>query len=50
MRLRLDSAPYGALGAMTGDQAVMVKAGLTAIYLSGWHVAAGANLAGVREQ
>lgn len=36
-----------ALGAMTGGQAVqMVKAGLPAIYLSGWQVAADANLAG----
>ena len=36
-----------ALGALTGDQAVqMVKAGLKAIYLSGWQVAADANLAG----
>ena len=36
-----------ALGAMTGAQAVqMVKAGLKAIYLSGWQVAADANLAG----
>jgi len=36
-----------ALGAMTGNQAVqMVKAGLQAIYLSGWQVAADANLAG----
>ena len=34
-----------ALGAMTGGQAVqMVKAGLEAIYLSGWQVAADANL------
>jgi isocitrate lyase len=34
-----------ALGAMTGGQAVeMVKAGLKAIYLSGWQVAADANL------
>ncbi len=34
-----------ALGAMTGGQAVeMVKAGLAAIYLSGWQVAADANL------
>ncbi|HUE60253.1 MAG TPA: isocitrate lyase [Acidimicrobiales bacterium] len=34
-----------ALGAMTGGQAVeMVKAGLNAIYLSGWQVAADANL------
>jgi isocitrate lyase len=37
----------GALGAMTGGQAVeMVKAGLKAIYLSGWQVAADANSAG----
>jgi isocitrate lyase len=36
-----------ALGALTGGQAVeMVKAGLQAIYLSGWQVAADANLAG----
>src|SRR5881409_2339220 len=36
-----------ALGALTGGQAVqMVKAGLRAIYLSGWQVAADANLAG----
>src|ERR671914_928264 len=36
-----------ALGAMTGGQAVeMVKAGLEAVYLSGWQVAADANLAG----
>ena len=35
------------LGAMTGGQAVqMAKAGLQAIYLSGWQVAADANLAG----
>jgi isocitrate lyase len=35
-----------ALGAMTGGQAVqMVKAGLPAIYLSGWQVAGDANLA-----
>ena len=44
----LNSEGYvGALGAMTGAQAVqMVKAGLQAIYLSGWQVAADANLAG----
>jgi isocitrate lyase len=44
----LNVEPYiGALGAMTGGQAVqMVKAGLKAIYLSGWQVAADANLAG----
>ncbi|MFJ8043560.1 isocitrate lyase [Kitasatospora sp. NPDC096147] len=36
-----------ALGALTGGQAVqMVKAGLQAIYLSGWQVAADANQAG----
>src|SRR4051794_3074072 len=36
-----------ALGALSGGQAVqMVKAGLRAIYLSGWQVAADANLAG----
>lgn len=35
------------LGAMTGNQAVQqVRAGLEAIYLSGWQVAADANLAG----
>ena len=44
----LHKEPYvAALGAMTGGQAVqMVKAGLQAIYLSGWQVAADANLAG----
>jgi isocitrate lyase len=42
----LQSEDYiNALGAMTGGQAVeMVKAGLKAIYLSGWQVAADANL------
>ncbi|MCZ6795954.1 MAG: isocitrate lyase [Planctomycetota bacterium] len=36
-----------ALGAMTGNQAMqMVKAGLKAIYVSGWQVAADANIAG----
>ena len=36
-----------ALGALTGGQAVqMIRAGLQAIYLSGWQVAADANLAG----
>src|ERR671910_1043232 len=35
------------LGALTGNQAVQqIKAGLEAIYLSGWQVAADANLAG----
>jgi isocitrate lyase len=44
----LEEEPYvNALGAMTGNQAVQqVKAGLKAIYLSGWQVAADANLAG----
>ncbi|MBI1768403.1 MAG: isocitrate lyase [Bacteroidetes bacterium] len=37
----------GALGALTGNQAVQqVQAGLKAIYLSGWQVAADANLSG----
>lgn len=36
-----------ALGALTGNQAVQqAKAGLKAIYLSGWQVAADANLSG----
>jgi isocitrate lyase len=36
------------LGAMTGNQAIQqVQAGLDAIYLSGWQVAADANLAGM---
>jgi isocitrate lyase len=39
--------PVRALGASTGNQAVQqVKAGLQAVYLSGWQVAADANLAG----
>jgi isocitrate lyase len=44
----LTSEPYvQALGALTGGQAVqMVRAGLEAIYLSGWQVAADANSAG----
>jgi isocitrate lyase len=44
----LHSEPYvAALGALTGNQAIQqVKAGLKAIYLSGWQVAADANLAG----
>ena len=44
----LHSEEYvAALGALTGNQAVQqVKAGLKAIYLSGWQVAADANLAG----
>ncbi len=40
-----DEDYVNALGALTGGQAVeMVKAGLQAIYLSGWQVAADANL------
>jgi isocitrate lyase len=44
----LHTEPYvAALGALTGNQAVqMVRAGLKAIYLSGWQVAADANTAG----
>src|SRR5437773_4070966 len=44
----LHTEPYvAALGALTGNQAVQqVKAGLKAIYLSGWQVAADANMAG----
>jgi isocitrate lyase len=44
----LHEEPYvRALGALSGGQAVqMVKAGLKAIYLSGWQVAADGNLAG----
>ncbi len=39
--------PIRALGALTGNMAVQqVRAGLDAIYLSGWQVAADANLAG----
>ncbi len=46
-RLLAEEEWVAALGAMTGGQAVqMVKAGLKAIYLSGWQVAADANLAG----
>jgi isocitrate lyase len=43
----LSNDPYvAALGTMTGGQAVQVaKAGLKAVYLSGWQVAADANLA-----
>ncbi len=43
----LHSEPYiNALGAVTGNQAMqMVRAGLKAIYLSGWQVAADANTA-----
>ncbi len=44
----LSTAPFvPSLGALSGNQAVqMVKAGLPAIYVSGWQVAADANLAG----
>ena len=45
---QLGAGPYvHALGALTGNQALqMVDAGLEAIYLSGWQVAADANQAG----
>lgn len=44
----LHQEPYiNSLGAVTGNQAMqMVRAGLKAIYLSGWQVAADANTAG----
>jgi isocitrate lyase len=44
----MQSEPYvAALGATTGNQAIQqVEAGLQAIYVSGWQVAADANLAG----
>src|ERR1700745_1569965 len=44
----LQAEPFiNALGALTGNQALQqVRAGLKAIYLSGWQVAADANLAG----
>jgi len=44
----LEEEPFvNALGALTGNQAMQqVKAGLKAIYLSGWQVAGDANLAG----
>ena len=44
----LHTEPYvAALGAMTGNQAIQqVHAGLKAIYVSGWQVAADANLSG----
>jgi isocitrate lyase len=46
-QLLQDEECVAALGALTGGQAVqMMKAGLKAIYLSGWQVAADANLAG----
>ena len=48
LRKELNSdSPVAALGALTGNQAVQqVRAGLRAIYLSGWQVAADANLSG----
>ena len=46
-RLLHDEPYVPALGALTGNQAVeMANAGLKAIYLSGWQVAADANLGG----
>src|SRR5438105_1024461 len=46
-QLLADEQWVAALGALSGGQAVqMVKAGLKAIYLSGWQVAADANLSG----
>jgi isocitrate lyase len=46
-RLLAEDDYIAALGALTGGQAVqMAKAGLKAIYLSGWQVAADGNLAG----
>src|SRR5437899_3311207 len=46
-KLANDEPFINTLGAMTGNQALQqVKAGLKAIYLSGWQVAADANIAG----
>ena len=46
MQLQRDE-PVAALGALTGNQAIQqVRAGLKAVYVSGWQVAADANLAG----
>jgi isocitrate lyase len=46
-RLLTSGGYINALGALTGGQAVqMIRAGLKAIYLSGWQVAADANLGG----
>ena len=44
----INERPFvNSLGALTGNQAMQqVKAGVPAIYLSGWQVAADANLAG----
>ncbi|GAA2231753.1 isocitrate lyase [Herbiconiux moechotypicola] len=45
--IHCDDEWVAALGALTGNQAVQqVRAGLKAIYLSGWQVAADANLSG----
>ncbi len=42
-----ESEPVRALGALSGNQAMqMVRAGLQAIYLSGWQVAADSNVSG----
>src|SRR5690349_12966193 len=42
-----DEEPVRALGALSGNQAMqMVRAGLKAIYLSGWQVAADSNVSG----
>ena len=48
LRMLLANEPYiNTLGAYSGQQAVQhAKAGLKAIYLSGWQVAAAANTAG----
>ncbi|MGI8553527.1 MAG: isocitrate lyase [Dehalococcoidia bacterium] len=46
-KLLHDDEHVAALGALTGNQAVQqVKAGLKAIYVSGWQIAADANVAG----
>ena len=46
-KLMNEQSYVNALGALTGNQAVQqVRAGLQAIYLSGWQVAADANLSG----
>src|SRR6476659_6265248 len=42
-----EDEPVRALGAVSGNQAMqMVRAGLKAIYLSGWQVAADSNVSG----
>jgi isocitrate lyase len=46
-RLLHEESHIAALGALTGNQAVQqVRAGLQSIYMSGWQVAADANMAG----